>query len=219
MTQINRTLNTNAWRVYVTSKFVVSQLTLGKDEFTVTPVTVPYPCRLPSPNDSIGVNTFRGNSFVKGRFSLVNTSLAPFERERGDEMATARWAVEGGLQFIGLEDINEFWCIMLKDPNQGLYMQRNHPLAPGESVVIPNQTLERNLFVLEGEVSIEGTAKAGFSHVNLSRDKEYVVTNTTDAPAFVLYFYQVTKEEFIASMAGHFDEWKLRLIPILSEGV
>lgn len=207
----------DAWAVSITSKFQIFKLTLGRNEFTVVPTNIPYICRFPAPNDTFGVNTYRGNSFVKGKFDITPTSIPMFERERGDEMSSARWTAEGGAEFFGKEDHNEFWCINLKNPEAGIYLQANYPLAPGESVTIPNRTLERNVFIFEGSVEIEGVSKSAFSHLKLTQDKTYTITNTTQEPAFFLYFYEATKDEFIATLSDEVEDWKYRLIPILAE--
>lgn len=210
--------NPDAWTAsLVGNKFQVYKLALRRDEFTVVPTSIPFQCRFPAPNDTFGVNTYRGNAFVQGAFQIVPHASTPFNRYRGEEMVAVRWATEGGAEFLGLEDYNEFWCVMLRDPSEGIYLQANYPLPPGESVVIPNRELERNLFVLEGAVEVQSKTLSSFSHAKLTKDQEYVITNTSDESAFVLYFYQVTPDEFIAAGEPTFPAEKYKTIPILSD--
>lgn len=132
-------------------------------------------------------------------------------------MVTVRWATDGGAEFMGLEDDNEFWCVNLRDPSEGIYLQTNHPLEPGQSAVIPNRSMERNIFVLQGNVKIEGTPVSSFKHIRLTKDQAYQITNDSDEPAFVLHFYQVTPSEFIAAGEPTLPEASYRTIPILQE--
>lgn len=215
MTKIH---NPNPWTASVVGrKFQVYRLVLAKNEFNITATTVPPQCRFPAPNDSLGVNTYRGNSFVRGRIEVIPHAGTPFVRERGEELVKVRWATEGGAEFNGLDDYNEFWCVTLSDPSDGIYLQANYPLEPGESITIPNREMERNVFVLEGTVSVEGRDLSLFSHAKLSKAQEYTITNNSDAPAFVLYLYEVTPDEFIAAGEPSLAEDRYRLIPILND--
>lgn len=210
--------NPNPWTVNIVgTRFQAFHLALAQDEFTVVPTNIPFICRFPAPNDTLGVNTYRGNSFLRGRFEVTPHSSTPFVRERGDEMVKVRWVTEGGAEIRGLDEHNEFWCVNLRDPSEGIYLQENYPLEPGESVTIPNRDMERNIFVLEGEVSVEGTTLAGFRHVRLTKDRAYQITNESNAPAFILYFYQVTPSEFIAAGEPTLPEESYRKIPILQD--
>lgn len=215
---MQRIHNPNPWTVSVVGgRFQVYRLVLAKDEFTIVASNVPFACRFPAPNDSLGVNTYRGNSFVKGRFEVQPHSATALVRGRGEEMVTVRWATEGGAEFRGLDEYNEFWCVNLKDPSEGIFIQANYPLEPGESVTIPNRDLERHIFVLEGAVTVGAKELSLFSHAKLSQPQEYTLTNNTDEPAFVLYFFQVTPSEFIAAGEPTLAEESYRKIPILQE--
>lgn len=214
----SKIFNSDAWTALaVGSKFTVFTLSLGQNEFTVAPTSVPFQCRFPAPNDGLGVNTFRGNAFVKGRFQILPHASTAVIRARGDEVVAARWATEGGAEFLGMDEHNEFWCVNLRDPNDGIYLQACYPLEPGQSVTIPNRTLERNVFILEGEVDIEGSLMRGFKHVRLTKDQPYQITNVSGEPAFVLYFYQATIPEFIAAGEPTLPEASYRKIPILQD--
>jgi hypothetical protein len=210
----------NPWTVkLVASKFIVTRLVLGQNEFNNTPTNVPPICRLPAPNDKLGFNTYRANAFVRGHIEITPHGNAPFTRERGEQMTPVRWATEGGAGFKGLDEYNEFWCVTLRDPSEGIFLQTNYPLAPGESITITHDRpgMQRHLFVVEGGITIGSNDYNLFQHLSLTQPIDYVITNNTTEDAFVMYMYQVGVDEFIAE-AGEPSIARERydLIPIFS---
>jgi len=210
---------TNPWTVKLAAnKFVISRLTLGQNQYVIVDATLPEVCRLPAPEETLGVNTYRANAFVRGSFTVKPRNSTPFDRYRGDEMVAGRWATQGGASFTGLDEYNEFWCVTLRDPASGIYLQQNFPLAPGQSVTIPNRALERNVFVLEGQVTVDENTFDLFKYLKLGQAKDYTFTNNGTGDAFLMYVYQVTPEEFISAVRDeNVPEAKYKTIPILSD--
>lgn len=209
----------NPWTVSLAAnKFMVSRLVLGQDQYTIVDASLPVVCKLPAPEDTLGVNTYRANAFVRGSMTVLPRNSTGFDRSRGNEMVAGRWATDGGASFTGLQAYNEFWCVTLRDPTSGIYLQSNHPLAPGESVVIANRALERNVFVLEGEVTVDGKTFGLFKHLTLGQPKDYTFTNNGSGDAFIMQMYRVTPAEYIAAVRDeNVPEAKYKTIPILSD--
>jgi len=184
------------WNVRVLPNFKVYELSLNKGQYVVLAVDVP---RETAFNDStIGVNTYRANAIVKGTIQFVSATMPDFERHRGDATLDARLSVKGEYRVQGGEDDSKFVCIMANDISAKLYRSANYPLAPGESVTIEASDLERNLFIVEGSVTIGTGEHNAFKHLKLTKPQAYTLTNTSTENAFVVYMYEVTKEDIKA---------------------
>jgi hypothetical protein len=181
------------WEVRVLPKFKVYELSLNKDQYVVLAIDVPPEFRFEG--KEIGVNTYRANAIVRGAVKFVSATLPDFERRRGDTTLDARLTVKGEYRVQGSEDDSKFVCIMANDPLEKLYGARNVALAPGEEVTFDFSELERNVFIIEGSVDIGLTTHSAFKHLKLTKPQEYTFINNSEENAFLVYMYEVTKEE------------------------
>lgn len=181
------------WSVRVLPNFKVYELSLNKDQYVVLAVDVPPEFRFEGKD--IGVNTYRANAIVNGTVRFVSATMPDFERRRGDSTLDARLTVKGEYRVQGVEDGSKFVCIMASEPQAKLYLTKNHPLQPGESVLIAASDLERNLFIVEGAVTSGDRTHEAFKHLKLTKPQDYVFTNTGEENAFLVYMYEVTKDE------------------------
>lgn len=181
------------WEVRVLPKFKVYELSLNKDQYVVLAIDVPPEFRFEG--KEIGVNTYRANAIVNGTIKFVSATLPDFERRRGDSTLDARLTVKGEYRVQGSEDGSKFICIMANDPKERLYGTRNVALAPGEQVTFDYSELERNVFIVEGSVTIGLNVHSAFKHLKLTKPQEYTFINTGEENAFLVYMYEVTKDE------------------------
>lgn len=182
-----------AWVVRPLSEFTIYELSLNKDQYAV--VAVDLPPQLAFNGQEIGINVHRANAIVSGAVRFKSATLPEFVRYRGDTTLNARLTVRGEYRIQGEEDNSKFVCIMANEPGKRLYTTQNFPLAPGESVTIETTGNERNIFIVEGSVDIGPSRHSSFKHLKLTKPIPYTFINNSKENAFLVYMYEVTKEE------------------------
>jgi hypothetical protein len=206
-----------AWSSNIYEKFKSYTLRLNTNEGM--PVISDIPTQNLLGDSDMGINTYRFNAFVKGSMLLTSPSMPDSYRYRGDDTDPSRLSIKGSYVLVGAEDNSQFNCINYMGTDGKLHFSRNIPLAPGESTTIEKRTLDRNIFVVEGTVSLPGlTDYAVNTHLALSQHMEdYVFTNNTSENAFIVFVYQVTiaevKAMYDAFSPGHADI--IAAVPIL----
>jgi hypothetical protein len=190
--------NIDSWRKRTVTGFNIFELTLLKDQYSVVSGDIPKENLFKS--GKIGVNTYRANAFVKGSFHITSKTLPDFSRVRGDGADESRVTVRESFSMRGLDDVNKFFCIHSIQKDK-LYLSKNYPLSPGESFQIDCVDIEQNIFVIEGIVTVNDAKELpSFKHVRLTKGPSYSFVNNTDEDAFVVYMYEATKQEIIATL-------------------
>lgn len=180
------------WNVRVLPDFKVYELTLNKGQYVVLAVDGPPELRLDA--NGLGINTYRANAILNGAIKFSSNKMPGFVRYRGDNTIDTRLTIKDEYRLEAVEDDSKFVCIMAENQLDKLYLMRNLPLGPGQSTILENSDLERNVFIVQGEVKV-GTARfTAFKHLRLTKPQEYEFTNTGDTDAFIVYMYEATKE-------------------------
>lgn len=182
------------WSIWSSDDFVVGKLVLPANSYA--PVVSVVPPKAVFVEDNLGINLFRCNAFVQGRFELRSSMVPWLTKSRGDGSEEQRIAVNGNFLFKGLDEgDNVFYCVSAAEGNENLYWSRNHPLAPGESCTIEDRALQRYAFVLEGTVTCNGVEHSEYKKLTLIQPQAYTFTNNTDSLAYVMFVYVISVAE------------------------
>jgi len=182
-----------AWTVRPLKDFTVYELDLNTEQYAL--VVMDIPAVLQFNGQDIGINIHRANAIVKGGVRFKSATLPEFVRYRGDTTLNARLTVKGEYRIQGEEDNSKFVCIVANEPGAKFYISKNYPLKPGEMIIIDHSELERNLFIVEGVVTSGDRTHEAFKHLKLTKPQDYVFINNSEENAFLVYMYEVTKDE------------------------
>lgn len=202
-----------SWTIWPSDDFVIGKLVLGINEHA--PVVSTVPPRATFTENNLGINLFRFNAFVNGRFELRSSLVPWLIKGRGDGGEDQRVSVNGNFLFKALDDTtNVFYCVSVAEGNNKIYWSSNHPLEPGQSCTFVDRELDRHVFILEGAVSCNGSEHSEFKKLTLSQSVDYTFTNETDSPAYVLFVYEISVTE-ARSLLSYIPSEDLDTVPCL----
>ncbi len=175
--------------IYDLPDFDVYVTKIGQGQRVPMLVTIPQGFFIPG--TSHGVNTYRANCVLKGRLEFLEADFMPFTRVRGESPQSSRIAIAGDYWVTGKDEDNAFVCVIAKNPMNKFYGYSVHIVEPGSAMTIPNSEMERNVFLMEGELTVGNNIYTGFKHLRPSQPQDYVFSNTGDVDAFVIYVNEI----------------------------
>ena len=201
----------NAWKVHVLQRFRVFELSMGKNQFANIVVTVPEQNCFAG--EKLGINTLRANSIVEGEIEFRSSSSPDFTRRRGEDTDPSRLTMPDSYMLRGLADNSKFFCVQSTEEGR-MFIPRQIPLESGEEAIIEYRALERNVFVLQGNVSCDGIEHSAFKHLELGQPRDYVFKNESPERAYLLFFYEAIPQE-VRLQYSHIPGYKLDTVPAL----
>jgi len=175
--------------IYDLPDFDVYVTKIGQGQTVPMLVTIPQGFFIPG--TSHGVNTYRANCVLRGRLEFREAEVVPFSRVRGESPQSSRIAIAGDYWVTGKDEENAFACIIAKNPLSKFYDYSVHIVESGNELTISDSDMERNVFLLEGELMLGTSTYSGFKHLRLSQPKDYVFRNESENDAFVIFVHEI----------------------------